>query len=68
MKNYSPPPWLRITTTQVFLGLPLAGFFTDLAESSQFHTYLAQVLTSLVQSFSTAMVHSVIQWIFYGSA
>jgi hypothetical protein len=68
MTNYSPPPWLRITTSQVFLGLPLVGFFTDLAGSPQFKTYLAEVLTSLVQSFSTAMVHSVVQWIFYGSA
>jgi hypothetical protein len=52
----------------MFLGLPLVGFFTDLAGSPQFKTYLAEVLTSLVQSFSTAMVHSVVQWIFYGSA
>lgn len=69
MTNPLLPRWLRVVSG-VVLAVPVVGigFLIDLLESPQFKTYLANVLTEITASLSTALVHTVVQAIFYGSA
>lgn len=67
MMKHLVPRWLR-TVSFVVLGIPLMGGLLDVFESEHFRSYLAQVLTSVARTFTTALLSSLLQAIFYGSA
>ena len=67
MKTNLVPTWMRIST-QLMLMLPMIGLISNIFKSHYFKQYLADVLISVVTSVGTAIIDTVIQGIFYGSA
>jgi len=65
MTNHRLPHWLWVTGG-FGAAVPFAGFLVDLLETEYFKQYVAQFMIDIVESLGTALVHAVVQSIFYG--